>query len=412
MEPLTEQQVARVQEHVRHSGVEQESLINDLTDHICTEIEQRLARGQPFDDALSEAASLFGQQGLRQIQLDTFELLNEITDTMKKAAFIIGLVSTSLLLTGTIFKLMHWMGAGILVLSGASALVLGYFPLLLRFKWKESPSNERPMHLAGFLGITLTTLGVLFKVFHWPGANVMLLSGMAVLAFAYVPLFYYMRYKTSSNRPVTLSTGLVAMTCLILVFALIQVNHSRSYDRGIAAVGESLGEAATPEGGAVFAQLADDPEAQRVRALADGTVAYLQRMRTTLIAEVENISLEEARAMKVTDLRQVSDHGVATDLIFTRTENLFYQDSVTQHLQAFRTGVLATYDDTLRTELERTFPYNVEKRYPSAEADQNWVQHWFYQVPTVGVLNQLAKLEYDVRQQEQQALLYLALRTH
>jgi hypothetical protein len=116
--------------------------------------------------------------------------------------------------------------------------------------------------------------------------------------------------------------------------------------------------------------------------------------------------------MKVTDLRQVSDHGVATDLIFTRTENLFYQDSVTQHLQAFRTGVLATYDDTLRTELERTFPYNVEKRYPSAEADQNWVQHWFYQVPTVGVLNQLAKLEYDVRQQEQQALLYLALRTH
>jgi len=399
-----------VQEHVRHSGVEQESLLNDLTDHMCTAIEERLARGHPFETALNEVASLFGTNGLRQIQLDTFELLNEINHTMKKVAFTIGLASTTLLLAGTIFKLMHWPGANIMVLLGAAALVLGYFPLLLNFKIKESPQNERPLHVAGFIGITLTTLGVQFKIFHWPGAAVMLISGMAVLAFLYVPMFYYMRYKVSNNRPVTLSTGLVAMTCLILVFALMQVNNSKDYDRGIVAVSESLRENAIEYENPLYDRLANDPEAKRIQALTASTLSYLGKMRTTMVAEVEDVTLEQARTMSASDMKRVSNFDLPTHMMFGEQENMFFHDSIVKHLSAFRSGILATYTDSVRAAVEPTFPFDVEKIYPMPEVKQDWMTHWFFRVPMVGVLNQIAKLEYDVRQQEQQALLYLALR--
>lgn len=412
MEPLTDQQVMRVRDHVRVNGVEQESLINDLTDHICTDIEERLARGQPFDQALAEAASLFGANGLRQIQLDTFELLNEINDTMKKAAFIIGLLATTLLLSGTIFKLMHWIGANVQVLIGASLLVLAYFPILLRYKLKESPSNERLMHIAGFLGITLTTLGVQFKIFHWPGASFLLISGMAALAFLYVPLYYYARYKVSNNRPVTLSTGLVAMTCLILVFALMQVNHSRSFDRGIASVGESLNELEQVNGSddPLLVRLKDDPEAQRIRSFSTSTIEYLNKMRAGLVAETEDISLEEAKGMSTYNMKRTSNYDVPTDVIFRQNTNMFYEDSIVQRLGAFRDGILAAYDDSIRPAISASFPYDVAREYPVGGMKQNWAHHWFFQVPMVGVINQIAKLQHDVRQQERQALLYLALR--
>ena len=57
---------------------------------------------------------------------------------MKKLTFGFGLTSTFLLLAGTIFKLMHWPGANIMVTLGVGLLVLGYLPMILSHKLKES----------------------------------------------------------------------------------------------------------------------------------------------------------------------------------------------------------------------------------------------------------------------------------
>ena len=50
----------------------------------------------------------------------------------------------------------------------------------------------------GACSISLSTLGFLFKVLHWPGANILLLLGLGIFALLFTPSvtrFLYQRYQ-------------------------------------------------------------------------------------------------------------------------------------------------------------------------------------------------------------------------
>ena len=76
---------------------------------------------------------------------------------------------------------------------GVAILVLGYLPMILTHKLKESGKKDAFMHILGFVGLGITAIGVHFKIMHWPGAHVLLVSGMAILAFGYVPVYFFKR---------------------------------------------------------------------------------------------------------------------------------------------------------------------------------------------------------------------------
>ncbi|MCC6818248.1 MAG: hypothetical protein IT245_05110 [Bacteroidia bacterium] len=50
-------------------------------------------------------------------------------------------------------------------------------------------------YLTGYLATTLCTTGILFKLMHWPGANIMILLGITLLNFVFLPLYFYKKYK-------------------------------------------------------------------------------------------------------------------------------------------------------------------------------------------------------------------------
>src|SRR5690554_2667959 len=115
MNELSELQIELISNYIRQNGVASDELHDDLLDHICTDIENRMQKGDSFEDAFQYTVRLFGPGSLIQVQQDTFELLTEINATMKNVTFGFGLTSTFLLLAGTIFKLMHWPGADIMI---------------------------------------------------------------------------------------------------------------------------------------------------------------------------------------------------------------------------------------------------------------------------------------------------------
>lgn len=89
-------------------------------------------------------------------------------------------IAISGLLLGILFKTLHWPGANLL-LQVSSLLVIGTLLLLLiqkRGTWTvELP---RPAMLVG--SVIAVIIGGLFKMMHWPGANIMLLLGLAACA--------------------------------------------------------------------------------------------------------------------------------------------------------------------------------------------------------------------------------------
>ena len=413
MAELTEFQVDLIDAYIKENGVAQSELQEDLLDHLCTSVEGQIQQGKSFEDAFQYTINLFGPGGLKQVQNETFELLTEMNATMKKVTFGFGLTSTFLLLAGTIFKLMHWPGANIMFMIGAVFLALVYLPLILKHKLKESPSNEAILHISGFVGLAFTTVGSLFKIMHWPGASMLLLFGMGTLAFLYVPIYFFKKYKTSVNKPITLSSSLVAITCLILVFALTRVNNSIGYDAGITIIDEQLRTstklASNNEG--LYSLLAEDLRAQEIRIVANETVEYLESVKATIVSTVDQVSDEKARETPLFFVKNGTDQHTPTQILFESDENDPSNiRQVIQRLDRFENTVMQVYSDDIRSQVSATFPFDTESTFDVDGEQLNWGKYNFYKIPVIGVISNLSKLQSEVRQAENQALIYLISR--
>lgn len=410
MNELSELQIELISNYIRQNGVASDELHDDLLDHICTDIENRMQKGDSFEDAFQYTVRLFGPGGLIQVQQDTFELLTEINATMKNVTFGFGLTSTFLLLAGTIFKLMHWPGAGIMITFGATLLVLAYFPLMLYFKIKESRGKDTLMHVAGFIGLTLGTLGVLFKIMHWPGASILLVSGLILLAFVYVPIHFFKKYRTSVNKPITFSAGMLAVTGLILIFALSRSNSGPPTKDGISIVEWHLRESAasTGENQPLYNRLGQNPQAEEVKQVTKETLALLESLRDNIIAVTEGISVEDAQSTDLYHMRYFALREEHSKLLFSEAANSdFRYTRITDQLTSFRSAVLEVYPEPLRSELAAIFPIDVDRTYKSDGIEADWAHYYFDHTPVFTVLSVIANLQNDIRQAENQALIYL-----
>ncbi|NQV52075.1 MAG: hypothetical protein HQ500_02780 [Flavobacteriales bacterium] len=408
MAELNEPQIELVSAYIRQHGVASDDLHDDLLDHVCTSIENLIDGGSSFEEAFAKTIKLFGPGGLKQVQQQTFELLTEMNVTMKKTAFSFGLTSTFLLLAGTIFKLLHLPGAAVMLVLGAGVLALIYLPLLLWHKLKESPSDEYLLHISGFVGLTLTTVGVLFKIMHWPGAAVMLLGGISALAVAYVPVYFFKKYKTSANKSITLSSGLVAMTCLILVFGMMSFNRSENFNRGLSLVGAELDASATraANNAALYAKLQKSPESEAVKSAVSTAINRVEGLRLHLIAETEGISLDEARAVETYSLTKQDNYDIPTHILFGDQEERS-ANALLGVLEEFQGEMLQAYDPVIRDEMEAILPFDFNMMYEFRGNEMDWVTYHFYHIPLSSVISQLSKMQLDIRNAETQVLLYL-----
>ena len=120
-----------------HQGVTFDELADSLLDHICCLLES--SELNDFNIAYSEVLKSFGEEGLGNIQRNTY------------------------------FLLIH----------------------------KQQIIMKKTMYSLGYLASFLSIMGLLFKLQHWPGASVMLVVGIAVLNFGFLPMYFYDRYKKS-----------------------------------------------------------------------------------------------------------------------------------------------------------------------------------------------------------------------
>lgn len=112
---------------------------------------------------------------------------------------IIGAVCASTINLAITFKFQHWPGAGVLMVLGLVCFALVFVPMLLNRTLKNQGSERKTlMNTLGATGLTLFSLGILFKLMHWPGAAVMLTLSIFFLFFGY----FLMYLLDSSINPV------------------------------------------------------------------------------------------------------------------------------------------------------------------------------------------------------------------
>ena len=139
----------------------------------------------------------------------------------------IGITSSVIIITGCLLKAFHLQGAAVVLTSGFFFFSLIFMPSIIFSQLKE----KKLIHaIASFFLITLT-LGVLFKIMHWPFANFLISWSVTISLFGITPIYiiknYYAKTNESFNKKDRIKNiliGIFILTLLSLWYALIDLS--------------------------------------------------------------------------------------------------------------------------------------------------------------------------------------------
>jgi hypothetical protein len=146
---------------------------------------------------------------------------------MKQKLYIFGVVTVIIVLTGTLFKLNHWPGAGYLLITGIAALVLGFLPIALINHYKASGTRQNFMlHVVTWLTCFVVFTSMLFKIQRWPYAGALLAIAVPFPYLVFLPVFITTTSKDKNFNIYNTVFVLMLLAASSVLSALLGLNVS------------------------------------------------------------------------------------------------------------------------------------------------------------------------------------------
>ena len=209
-------------------------------DHVCCIIENEFKAGKDFNNFYENTIARFYKIELSEIERETENLLTfKYYYVMKRTLKITGLISVVLIVLGALFKTMHWPGAGIMYVSGFIIFCLLFIPLNIVLQSRND--KKRIDKMVMILGLLLTisgSIGLLFKVMHWPGASILFFGSLGLFGLIFIPLYFITRYRNPETRFNAAIHSAFMTAAAAILFALIDLRPSYPVQKSV----ESLNE--------------------------------------------------------------------------------------------------------------------------------------------------------------------------
>ena len=174
-------------------------LQSELIDHCCCAVEELMNRGMPCEEAIDLAFLRLAPDGLHEIE-EAFNHVQQpsILTIMKKTLYFSGFIATFCILIGLMFKIMHWPGATAILVAGNLSLSVCLLAILYGLLTNKTalPRITFSRILFGIVGGMLLASGIFFKIMHWPGASILLVLGMFLITFIFLPIFFWQLYRS------------------------------------------------------------------------------------------------------------------------------------------------------------------------------------------------------------------------
>jgi hypothetical protein len=227
---ITDQQVDYILSDIRRNGVEMEDLQLNLLDHICCIIEQNLKEDDDFELFYRSTITQFYKKELREIEEETINLLTfKNYYSMRKFMFFSGALSAVAFIIGSILKVMHSQGAAAMLVLGFFSISLIFLPLLFVTKTKEIDATRDKLILGvGTFVAILYCLSMLFKIMHWPGANVMWFIMLVVTFAVFIPAYFFTGIRKPEMRVNTIVSTVLLIAILGIQFSLTNLHPNKA----------------------------------------------------------------------------------------------------------------------------------------------------------------------------------------
>jgi len=157
---------------------------------------------------------------------------------MKQKIYTLGLATAMIVFLGTLFKVNHWAGAGILLMAGIFVLVFAFIPSALINNYKsEGNRSNRILHIVTWLTSLIVFTAMLFKVQHWPLAEYFMLVSIPFPFLVFLPVFLVVTSRNKEHNiyhTVYVLLFLMIISCFTVLLALNVSKEKIAESLGIA----------------------------------------------------------------------------------------------------------------------------------------------------------------------------------
>jgi len=232
MNALSEKQVQFIHDDLLRSGIDMEDLRLSLVDHICCVIEEEMTEDDQFEEFYTRIITRFYHRHLEEIQEETKLVLTfKHYYAMKNVMIRSGAFTAICFTTGILFKLMHWPGAAALQLASIAVFSFLFLPILFLFKSREVDLRSQKLTI-GVATVFCFLFGIstLFKLMHWPYANILWLSCLGILLFVFLPIFFFTGIRNAETKVNTIISSILILVAGGMLFALTALRNSKWSD--------------------------------------------------------------------------------------------------------------------------------------------------------------------------------------
>jgi hypothetical protein len=186
MDLLTPDQVRALRDYLENHGLTYESLQTEMLDHICCDVEVNMEKGLEFEKAIEKVISKIPENQFKKIQTETLEATNKKIKPPTRLTYF----SFGTLLLATLFKLMHWPGAGQLLIASFAILSFTLIVGSLSNPLIKEKDRGRGVLVVLVLAILAYMMSLCFQLLHLPrvsfwrffsvSSSILILSGYAI----------------------------------------------------------------------------------------------------------------------------------------------------------------------------------------------------------------------------------------
>lgn len=311
MHKFSEDELDFILNDIKANGVVFEDLQYNLLDHICCIIEEEKPDEVDFHAFYKTVLPRFFHNELKEIQDETEKLLTfKNYYAMKRTLKLSGFISIGLLLTASILKTFHLPGAGISYVLGGVFFSIVFLPLMIVFNFKnDQTKGEKWITSIGFVLAMIATLGVLFKVMHWPYANIMMRGSTTLFIFGFIPLYFFTGNRDPERRFAKVMNTVLMTACAGMIYSLFNLGYSKKYNESIDSVQDHL-ETRTAELREINEKKFSDSLSAELSQLHKSTSALTEQIdhiKANLISISNNIPFNQAKSLKLSEIENKSD---------------------------------------------------------------------------------------------------------
>ena len=362
-----------------------------------------------------------------------YNLFYELSGRKSKIGSIIGTFAFCLVALHILFKMLHWPGASIMMIIGFGSLSLYIFPMLMIFKLAGvSGIKEKVFHASWYISISFLILGYMFKLLHWPAANLLFLTGVLVLSFGYFP-FAIKFYNNDEHRKKLYARFLLVPFSIIIITSIF-LNISKEILNVFGLVDDGINKTSTflkEKSEAYYSKCEEPffknsvyyPKAMKVKDLSDEIYNYIENMKEKLIVSTEGKSevVIESRSGKDTIVKLSSnvlylevkdDAATPSEILIGDAENPHKGAWSAIELKAkmfvYRQDMLSMYEGEMKELAGKTLGLTTEDLYSQREGTvTSWENYFFHWMPIICDLTILSKIQSDIRYTESTTIEYL-----